>query len=205
MSDKKEYKLVVMGGGGVGKSALTIRLVSGKFEKTYDPTIEDSYRKDAIIDGEDCVLDVLDTAGQEEFAALRDQWIRESKGFILVYSVVKHGTLGELSQFYTQIERIKEDELNEIGIVLAGNKCDMEEQREVSKAEGLALAKDWATKGIRTSFYETSAKAEINNEEIYYEAVRLLCGRGTPVGGPLKTTTTTTTTGVNQGCSCTIV
>ena len=115
---------------------------------------------------------------------MRDQWIRESKGFILVYSIVKHGTLGELSQFFTQIERIKEDELHEIGIVLAGNKCDIEEQREVSKNEGLMLAKEWAAKGIAVSFYETSAKSEINNEEIYFEAVRLLKGGGNPIGGP---------------------
>lgn len=62
-----EYKLVVVGGGGVGKSALTIQLINHHFMDEYDPTIEDSYRKQVEIDQETCLLDILDTAGQEEF------------------------------------------------------------------------------------------------------------------------------------------
>ena len=68
-----EYKLVVVGGGGVGKSALTIRLIQNHFVDEYDPTIEDSYRKQVTIDEETCLLDILDTAGQEEYSAMRDQ------------------------------------------------------------------------------------------------------------------------------------
>ncbi|CAH8519635.1 unnamed protein product [Schistosoma mattheei] len=62
-----EYKLVVVGAGGVGKSALTIQLIQNHFVEEYDPTIEDSYRKQMVIDGEICLLDILDTAGQEEY------------------------------------------------------------------------------------------------------------------------------------------
>lgn len=51
--------------GGVGKSALTIQLIQNHFVDEYDPTIEDSYRKQVVIDGETCLLDILDTAGQE--------------------------------------------------------------------------------------------------------------------------------------------
>jgi GTPase KRas protein len=68
-----EYKLVVVGGGGVGKSALTIQLIQNQFVTEYDPTIEDSYRKQVTIDEETCCLDILDTAGQEEYSAMRDQ------------------------------------------------------------------------------------------------------------------------------------
>jgi GTPase SAR1 family protein len=68
-----EYKLVVVGGGGVGKSALTIQLIENHFVPEYDPTIEDSYRKQVTIDEETCLLDILDTAGQEEYSAMRDQ------------------------------------------------------------------------------------------------------------------------------------
>ena len=60
-----EYKLVIVGGGGVGKSALTIQLIQNHFIDEYDPTIEDSYRKQVTIDDEACLLDILDTAGQE--------------------------------------------------------------------------------------------------------------------------------------------
>lgn len=56
--------------GGVGKSALTIQLIQNHFVDEYDPTIEDSYRKQVVIDGETCLLDILDTAGQEEYRSV---------------------------------------------------------------------------------------------------------------------------------------
>lgn len=59
----REYKLVVLGSGGVGKSALTVQFVQGIFAEKYDPTIEDSYRKQVEIDSQQCMLEILDTAG----------------------------------------------------------------------------------------------------------------------------------------------
>ncbi|XP_061555598.1 GTPase KRas isoform X2 [Phycodurus eques] len=82
-----EYKLVVVGAGGVGKSALTIQLIQNHFVDEYDPTIEDSYRKQVVIDGETCLLDILDTAGQEEYSAMRDQYMRTGEGFLCVYAI----------------------------------------------------------------------------------------------------------------------
>ncbi|KAJ9473835.1 putative 60S ribosomal protein L19-A (putative) [Pseudozyma hubeiensis] len=76
MSGKRMiYKLVMLGDGGVGKTALVIQLCLSHFVETYDPTIDDSYRKQTVIDDQPCVLEVLDTAGQEEYTALRYQWI----------------------------------------------------------------------------------------------------------------------------------
>lgn len=86
------YRLVVLGDGGVGKTALTIQLCLNHFVESYDPTIEDSYRKQVVIDEEPCILEVLDTAGQEEYTALRDQWIRDGEGFVLVYSIAQRST-----------------------------------------------------------------------------------------------------------------
>ena len=59
-----EYKMIVLGDGGGGKSALTIQFISNYFVEEYDPNIEDCYRKQAVIGGEVCRLDILDTAGQ---------------------------------------------------------------------------------------------------------------------------------------------
>eukprot|EP00003_Mantamonas_plastica_P019997 TRINITY_DN3238_c2_g1_i2.p2 TRINITY_DN3238_c2_g1~~TRINITY_DN3238_c2_g1_i2.p2 ORF type:complete len:143 (+),score=30.01 TRINITY_DN3238_c2_g1_i2:33-431(+) len=67
------FRVVVVGGGGVGKSAMTIQYVNQKFVAEYDPTIEDSYRKQTTVDGQDAVLDILDTAGQEEYKTIQDQ------------------------------------------------------------------------------------------------------------------------------------
>jgi GTPase KRas protein len=59
----REYRLVIVGGGGVGKSAITLQFISNQFMQEYDPTIEDSYRRQCVIDGETALLDILDTAG----------------------------------------------------------------------------------------------------------------------------------------------
>lgn len=59
----REYKIVVLGSGGVGKSAITVQFVQGIFVEKYDPTIEDSYRKQVEFDGQQCMLEILDTAG----------------------------------------------------------------------------------------------------------------------------------------------
>merc|ERR1711862_413080 len=71
-----EYRIVVVGAGG--KSALTVRFIQGNFVEKYDPTIEDSYRKLVAVDGVACLLDIMDTAGQEEYSALRDQYMNRT-------------------------------------------------------------------------------------------------------------------------------
>merc|ERR1711939_199521 len=102
------YKLVVLGDGGVGKTALTIQLCLNHFVETYDPTIEDSYRKQVQIDGQSCMLEVLDTAGQEEYTALRDQWIRDGEGFVLVYDISSRASFARIEKLHRQIQRVKE-------------------------------------------------------------------------------------------------
>ena len=161
----KEYKLVVVGGGGVGKSALTIQLVQSHFVDEYDPTIEDSYRKPCTIDGEQVLLDVLDTAGQEEYSAMREQYMRTGEGFLLVYLINLRDSLEELQQFYEQIQRVKD--LDTVPVLVVGNKCDLEIERQVSYEEGLELAKLFGC-----AFLETSAKQRINVEEAFYGLVR---------------------------------
>ncbi|KAG1318751.1 hypothetical protein G6F62_012187 [Rhizopus arrhizus] len=104
----REYKIVIVGGGGVGKSALTIQFIQSHFVDEYDPTIEDSYRKQCVIDEETALLDVLDTAGQEEYSAMREQYMRNGEGFILVYSITSRLSFEEVNTFYQQIRRVKD-------------------------------------------------------------------------------------------------
>ena len=126
-----EYKLVVVGGGGVGKSALTIQLIQNHFVDEYDPTIEDSYRKQVTIDEEVCLLDILDTAGQEEYSAMRDQYMRSGQGFLCVYSITNRGSFEEISSFREQILRVKD--ADRVPMVIVGNKADLEAERQVSQ------------------------------------------------------------------------
>ncbi|KAJ1678017.1 Ras GTPase, partial [Spiromyces aspiralis] len=126
----REYKLVVVGGGGVGKSALTIQFIQSHFVDEYDPTIEDSYRKQCIIDGESAMLDVLDTAGQEEYSAMREQYMRTGEGFLIVYSSTSRSSFDEVGSFYNQILRVKDKD--RFPVVIIANKKDLEDEQEVS-------------------------------------------------------------------------
>ena len=61
-----------------------------------------------MIDHQSCMLEVLDTAGQEEYTALRDQWIRDGEGFVLVYSITSRSSFTRIQRFHNQIQRVKE-------------------------------------------------------------------------------------------------
>ncbi|KAI8335658.1 ras-like protein 3 [Choanephora cucurbitarum] len=178
----REYKIVIVGGGGVGKSALTIQFIQSHFVDEYDPTIEDSYRKQCVIDEETALLDVLDTAGQEEYrqripydsiemiltfdySAMREQYMRNGEGFILVYSITSRLSFEEVSTFYHQIRRVKDRDF--FPMVLVGNKCDLESDRQVSSQEGKDLAKTFGC-----PFTETSAKQRVRVDDTFYDVVR---------------------------------
>jgi len=160
-----EYKLVIVGGGGVGKSALTIQLIQNHFIDEYDPTIEDSYRKQVTIDNETCLLDILDTAGQEEYSAMRDQYMRTGQGFLMVYAITSRSSFEELVGFKDQILRVKD--ADRVPMVVVGNKSDLESERQVSNQEGADLARSFGA-----PFFETSAKTRVNVEECFYQIVR---------------------------------
>jgi GTPase KRas protein len=159
------YRLVVLGDGGVGKTALTIQLCLNHFVESYDPTIEDSYRKQVVIDEQPCILEVLDTAGQEEYTALRDQWIRDGEGFLLVYAITAKSTFERVERFKDQITRVKDAE--RVPVILVGNKSDQVDSREVSTQEGQAMARR-----LGCEFVETSAKTCVNVEKAFYSVVR---------------------------------
>lgn len=83
----REYKIVVLGSGGVGKSALTVQFVQEIFVEKYDPTIEDSYRKQVEVDGQQCMLEILDTAGTVSTASLRQiKWRKKLSSGLLCAS-----------------------------------------------------------------------------------------------------------------------
>lgn len=99
--------MVVLGSGGVGKSALTVQFVTGTFIEKYDPTIEDFYRKEIEVDSSPSVLEILDTAGTEQFASMRDLYIKNGQGFILVYSLVNQQSFQDIKPMRDQIIRVK--------------------------------------------------------------------------------------------------
>ncbi|XP_072519368.1 ras-related protein Rap-2c [Salminus brasiliensis] len=161
----KEYKVVVLGSGGVGKSALTVQFVTGTFIEKYDPTIEDFYRKEIEVDSSPSVLEILDTAGTEQFASMRDLYIKNGQGFILVYSLVNQQSFQDIRPMRDQIVRVKRFE--KVPLILVGNKVDLESEREVAGSDGQALAQEWGC-----PFIETSAKSKTMVDELFAEIVR---------------------------------
>lgn len=161
------YRVVVVGSGGVGKSALTIQYIQKQFVEEYDPTIEDSYRRQTIVDEITALVDILDTAGQEEYSSMRDQYLLTGEGFIVIYSIISYQTFTETNGFINSIYRVKDTD--SFPIILVGNKCDLENKREVPYKEGLELAKNF-----KIPFYETSAKKRINVEEVFHDIVRII-------------------------------
>jgi GTPase KRas protein len=156
---------VVVGVGGVGKSCLTIQYIADKFIEDYDPTLEDSYHKTVTVDGENCVLDICDTAGQDDFSAIRDQYYQTGDGFLCVYAIVLQTSFSEVTEFHDAILRVKDVE--KIPFVLVGNKCDLESERKITYQQGEELAKTLGCK-----FLEASAKTRTNVDESFVMLVR---------------------------------
>ncbi|KAH8655529.1 ras-2 protein [Xylariales sp. PMI_506] len=164
------HKVVVLGDGGVGKTALTVQICLQHFVESYDPTIEDSYRRQVVVDDEACMIEILDTAGQEEYTALRDQWIRDGEGVLLVYDISSRKSFTEIRRLHEQVKRVKESLGSwPVPIMVVGNKSDREMERQVSKKEGHILARE-----LGYEFVETSAKTRVNVEKAFYDIVRLL-------------------------------
>merc|ERR1711894_421499 len=140
------YKLVVVGGGGVGKSALTIQFIQSYFVTDYDPTIEDSYTKQCVIDDTVAKLDILDTAGQEEFSAMREQYMRSGEGFLLVFSLADRNSYEEIYKFHKQVLRVKDRD--EFPMLVVANKADLEKNRQVSRPECENMAKHFMSLSV---------------------------------------------------------
>ena len=134
----------------------------------YNPTIEDSFNTTIEVDGEMISLNIVDTAGQEEYSSLRDQYMRSGNGFVIVYSIISTTSFLEVSGIREQLFRVLEKEPDEhIPMVLCGNKCDMEADREVQTNEVREVATEWGC-----DFYETSAKTKTNILESFQAVVR---------------------------------
>ncbi|KAJ7635579.1 ras protein [Mycena polygramma] len=156
-----QWTVAVLGDGGVGKTAFAVQFTLNCF--TYDPTIEDAYRKQFVVDNRMCFVEIIDTAGQEEYATLRDQ---EGQGFILVYSITSRSTFDRLEIFRQSVQRAKRADRV---LMLVGNKCDKVHEREVAKEEGEVLARQ-----MGCEFIETSAKTAQNVEHVFMSLVRAL-------------------------------
>lgn len=161
-------RVIVMGVGGVGKSAITNRFVVGRWIEKYDPTVEESYLTTIDLDGKALQIEILDTAGQHEYTPLRETFMHTGDGFLLVYSIVDDQTFEELRDIHEQIMRVHQNA--DVPIVVVGNKIDMPaDERVVSADEGKALADDFGGE-----FIEISAKNNFKVKEAFQTLIRTI-------------------------------
>lgn len=173
------HKVIMVGSGGVGKSALTLQFMYDEFVEDYEPTKADSYRKKVVLDGEEVQIDILDTAGQEDYAAIRDNYFRSGEGFLCVFSITEDESFQATQEFREQILRVKGDET--IPFILVGNKSDLTDRRAVTLANARAQAEEW-----KVPYVETSAKTRENVDKVFFDLMREIRARKMDTEGNSK-------------------
>jgi len=160
-------KIVILGACSVGKSCLALQYVHNEFLR-HDPTIEDTYRKYFLMDGNNVILDIVDTAGLEEFSrSMMGGWINDGEAFMLVYDITSKQSLEDAERIRNQIRQSKTKSRGPL--ILVGNKSDLgPSKREVESDEGEAKALSWDC-----PFLETSAKEGDNVDKAFEELTKL--------------------------------
>ena len=156
-------QIVVFGTSAVGKTALIYRYTHDEFIENYDPTIDDKTRTSKMIDDCICTIDIQDTCGIDQFKTMREMYIRESDGFLIVFARNSKASFKDLKGYYDTICQYKEKD-RIIGIVM--NKIDLEDQ-EVSDDEIKSFVDQ-----TNSMYIKTSAKTNINVTEAFEMVIR---------------------------------
>lgn len=167
----REFTIAVLGSAAVGKTSLCLQFTRNRFEDTYHPTSEDSYRKAITISGDNYVINIIDTAGMEHNPGQTISLIRSCVGFILVYDITNTQTFIDVQDLHAQVMDVRGD--YKPSIVLVANKSDLETRRQIPEAKGKELAEVWGS-----PFYEASAKNRINHEQCFLNLVKDIEARG---------------------------
>ncbi|XP_069581573.1 GTP-binding protein Rheb-like isoform X1 [Brachyistius frenatus] len=170
MPQPKSRKIAVLGYRSVGKSSLTIQFVEGQFVDSYDPTIENTFTKTMTVNGQEYNLQLVDTAGQDEYSIFPQSYTIDVDGYILIYSVTsyKRPFLFSASMCSFEVVRVIHEKLLDmvgnvqVPIILVGNKKDLHMERVISFEEGKALAESW-----NAAFLESSAKENQTAVEVF--------------------------------------
>jgi small GTP-binding protein len=179
MAEEYDYlfKCIVVGDGGVGKTALTLRFSKGFFTEDYKMTIGvDFHVKTIKVETEEeplkAKLQIWDTGGQERFSSIRPMYYRGSLGALLIFDLTSMASFEHLPQW---IEEVRANVNSDIPLLLVGNKSDLEDQREVSLEEINSFSDKF-----NLYYMETSAKTGEGVGDCFYVLACLMIGSGVP-------------------------
>ncbi|KAG9759774.1 ribosomal protein S3Ae, partial [Aureobasidium melanogenum] len=153
---QKQRKMAIVGSRSVGKSSLTVQFVDGHFVDSYYPTIENTFSKVIKHKNQDFAVEIIDTAGQDEYTILNSKHFIGIHGYMIVYSVGS-------KQTFEMIRIIRDKILNHMGaesvpLIIVGNKSDLRpEQRQVKPEDGRKLAEE-----LNCGWTEASARFNEN-------------------------------------------
>ncbi len=154
------YKIVIIGDSGVGKSNILSRYVRDEFSMDTKATVGVEFGSKIIsINNQQIKIQIWDTAGQEKYKSVSTIYYKGAKGALLVYDISRKETFNNLNRWINEIKNNSDENIN---ILLIGNKCDLEEGRQISQEEAFEKAKE-----INAGFLEVSALQAVNIEKAF--------------------------------------
>ena len=169
----------MLGKGVVGKSSLTYRFINYNAPQEHDPTIEDRYKSSLTLEGKNYEVEILDTAGEEDYQNMMDMWISFGEGFLLVFAINDPESFELLKGKRDRVLKGKHGV--KCPLLLVGNKQDLESERKVAFADAKQLADSW---GIE--YIETSAKTNFNCKEAFEKLAQKIVALKSNSGGSDK-------------------
>ena len=174
---KKQFKLSLLGEGGVGKTSLKARYMSGEFTDKYIATLGVDFATHEIqIDGSKVKISIWDVAGQKQFRSIRKSFFEGSRGGLLIFDVTRKETFTDLAS--TWIKPFWETLGDKVPCILIANKIDLSDQRKVTREEAETFAKQLSEEsGFTIPYVETSAKEGTNVNGAFEELSRTILSK----------------------------
>ncbi|CAL8070042.1 unnamed protein product [Orchesella dallaii] len=164
------FKLLLIGDSGVGKTCILFRFSDDAFNTTFISTIGIDFKIKTIeLKGKKIKLQIWDTAGQERFHTITTSYYRGAMGIMLVYDITNLKSFENIAKWLRNIDEHANEDVEKM---ILGNKCDMDDNRQVQKERGDAIALEHGIK-----FMETSAKNNINIDRAFHELAEAILNK----------------------------
>ena len=156
------YKIIIIGDAAVGKSNILTRYSKNEFSENTKSTVGVELGVKFIkVKGINAKIQIWDTAGQERYRSITSSYYKGSHGCFIVYDITNESSFDNVEKWY---EYVQKEAGKNISIILVGNKCDLENERKITKEKGQEKAKN-----LKCAFFETSALSGVNISQIFEE------------------------------------